>query len=111
MFWASMWRLELKTAIDSTAFHDLIAQVRSTAAELAEGEKKVAAFKAELSQQEYRVRLDASSALLKSIEPLSKRANSGWVPATDNGYTRTRKRQVSAAPKSRGKSRMSGAPD
>ncbi len=36
------------TAMDSTAFHELIAQVRGTAAELAQVEQKVAAFKAEL---------------------------------------------------------------
>jgi hypothetical protein len=33
--------------MDSTAFHELIAQVRGTAAELAAAEQKVAAFKAD----------------------------------------------------------------
>jgi len=36
------------TAMDSTAFHELIAQARGSAAALAEAEQKVAAFKAEL---------------------------------------------------------------
>ena len=39
--------------MDSNAFHELIAQVRGTAAELAQAEQKVAAFKAELAQQEH----------------------------------------------------------
>jgi hypothetical protein len=37
--------------MDSTALHELIAQVRGTAAELAEAERKVAAFKAELAER------------------------------------------------------------
>jgi hypothetical protein len=67
--------------MDSTAFHELIAQVRGTAASLAEAEQRVAAFKAELAQQEHGAKLDASSALVRAMKPLPKRATSGWVPA------------------------------
>ena len=67
--------------MDSTAFHELIAQVRGTAAALAEAEQKVAAFKAELAQQEHGAQLD--SARQKAIRPIPKR-NSGWLPA--NGH-------------------------
>jgi hypothetical protein len=73
--------------MDSTAFHELIAQVRGTAAALAEAEQKVAAFKAELAQQEHGAQLD--SALQRAIRPISKRVNSGWLLATD---THTEKR-------------------
>jgi hypothetical protein len=37
------------TAIDSTAFHELIAQVRGTTTALAEAQQKVTAVKAELA--------------------------------------------------------------
>jgi hypothetical protein len=67
--------------MDNTAFHELIAQVRGMAAELAEAEQKVAAFKAELAQQEHGAQLD--SALQRAIRPIPKRVNSGWLPATD----------------------------
>jgi uncharacterized protein YhaN len=64
--------------MDSTAFHELIAQVRGSAAALAEAEKKVATFKAELAEQDHE--LDASSA--QPIRtPIAKRGSSGWVPA------------------------------
>ena len=66
--------------MNNTAFHELIAQVRGTAAALAEAEQKVAAFKAELAQQDHGTRLDASSAL-QIRTPLAKRSSSGWVPA------------------------------
>jgi hypothetical protein len=66
--------------MDSTAFHELIAQVRGTAAELAEAEQKVAAFKAELAQQEHGAQLD--SALQKAIRPIPKHVKSGWLPST-----------------------------
>jgi hypothetical protein len=67
-------------SMDITAFHELIAHVRGTTAELAIAEQKVAAFKAELAQQEYGAQLD--SALQRAIRPIPKR-NSGWLPATD----------------------------
>jgi hypothetical protein len=65
--------------MNSTAFRELIAQIRDTAAALAETEQKVAAFKTELAKQEQEngAQLDASSALLKSMKPIPKRVNSG----------------------------------
>jgi hypothetical protein len=68
-------------AVDSTAFDELIAQIRGTATALAAAEEKVAAVKSELSQQERRTPLDASSALLRTAKPNQKRASSGWLPA------------------------------
>jgi hypothetical protein len=67
--------------MDSTAFHALIAQIRGTAAELAEAEQKVAAFKAELAQQEHGAQCD--SAPQRAIEPLPMRVSSGWLRALD----------------------------
>jgi hypothetical protein len=66
--------------MDSTAFHELIAHVRGTAAELALAEQKVAAFKAELAQQERGAQLD--SARQRAIRPIPRR-QSGWPLATD----------------------------
>jgi ribosomal protein S12 methylthiotransferase accessory factor YcaO len=63
--------------MESTALTELIAQVRATAATLAEAEQRVAAFKNELAQQKLP---DASSALLRAT-PMPKGANSGWLPA------------------------------
>jgi hypothetical protein len=63
--------------MDSTAFHELIAQVKGTKTTLAETEQKVtAAVKAELAQQEHGAKLDAT---LRAIKPLPKRV-SGWQP-------------------------------
>jgi hypothetical protein len=59
------WGLQM----DSTAFHELIAQVRGTAAALAEAEQKVAAFKVELAQQEHGAQLD--TALQRAIGPIA----------------------------------------
>jgi hypothetical protein len=42
--------------MDSTAFHELIAQVRGTRTALAEAEQKVTAVKGELAQQEHGLR-------------------------------------------------------
>jgi hypothetical protein len=67
------------TAMDSTAFQELIALARDTAAELAATEKKVSAFKNELAHQDHRAKLNASPALSRSITIIPKR--SGWVPA------------------------------
>jgi len=63
--------------MDSTALNELIAQVRGTAATLAEAEKRVAAFTAELAQQKLP---DASPTLLRAT-PMAKRASFGWLPA------------------------------
>jgi hypothetical protein len=66
--------------VDSTALHELIAQVRGTTAALAEAEEKVASFTSELAQQ---ARLAQSDA--KPAEPsgtsIGKRGTSGWLPA------------------------------
>jgi ABC-type transporter Mla subunit MlaD len=48
--------------MDSTALHELIAQVRGTAAALAEAEQRVASFTAELAQQDRSVQSPANSA-------------------------------------------------
>jgi hypothetical protein len=65
--------------MDSTALHELIAQVRSTAAELAATEQRVASFTAELAQ------LDLGAQDAKPVQqprtPIAKRGSSGWVPA------------------------------
>jgi hypothetical protein len=71
----------LGTGMDTTAFDELIAQVRGTAAALAEAEQKVAAVKTELAQQAHGAQLNARSALLMAVKPTPKRVNSGWLPA------------------------------
>jgi hypothetical protein len=75
--------------MDSTAFHELIAQVRGTTAELAQAEQKVAAFKAELAQQEHGAQLDAALQRAMPMQPLPKRV-SGWVPADTPAPSTTR---------------------
>ena len=70
-------RLGKGIEMDSTALNELIAQVRGTAATLAEAEQRVAAFTAELAQQKLP---DASPALLRAT-PMPKRASFGWLPA------------------------------
>jgi len=79
-FGVAAWRLGTGTAMDISAFHALIAQVRGTTAELAAAEQKVAAFKAELARQAHGAQNDASSAAVTPLIP--KRARSGWLPAT-----------------------------
>jgi hypothetical protein len=66
--------------LDTTALDELIAQVRGTVTALAEAEERVAAVRAELSDQNYKARLDASSTLLKAVTPSPKCASSGWLP-------------------------------
>jgi hypothetical protein len=83
--------------MDSTAFHELIAQVRGTAAALAEAEQKVAAFKVELAQQEHGAQLDTT--LQGAIGPIPKHVNSGWLPASD---THTQRRMPSRGNDCRG---------
>jgi hypothetical protein len=63
--------------MDSTALDELIAQVRGTAATLAEAEQRVTAFTAELAQQKLP---EASPALLRATS-MPKRARFGWLPA------------------------------
>ena len=74
--------------MDITAFHELIAQARDSAAALAEAERKVAVFKAELAQQNQDARPDVGSAPSRSIRLAPKRANSGWVPAEKQSPTK-----------------------
>jgi hypothetical protein len=67
--------------LDTTALDELIAQVRGAVTALAEAEKKVATVRTELSDENYKARLEASSGLLKDVTPSPKGAASGWVPA------------------------------
>jgi hypothetical protein len=62
--------------MDSTALHELIAEVRATTAALAEAEQRVASVTAELAQQD-RVAQPAQQIRV----PIAKRGNSGWVAA------------------------------
>ena len=74
------WRLGWGTAMDSTALHALVAEVRGTAAALAEAEQRVASFTAELAQQDRLAQPDAKPAQ-QIRKPIPKRGSSGWVPA------------------------------
>jgi hypothetical protein len=67
-------------AMDSTALQELIAQVRSTAADLAATEQRVASFTAELAQLDRGAQRDARPAQ-QNRTPIAKRGSSGWVPA------------------------------
>ena len=67
--------------MDTTALDELIAQVRGTVTAVAEAEKKVATVRTELSDENYKARLEASSGLLKDVTPIPKAATSRWVPA------------------------------
>jgi hypothetical protein len=62
--------------MDSTALHELIAEVRATAAALAEAEQRVASVTAELAQQDR-----AAQPARQILGPIAKRGNSGWVAA------------------------------
>jgi len=66
--------------MDSTALHELIAQVRGAAAALAEAEQKVASFTAELAQQD-RVTQGHANSAQQIRTRISKGGGSGWVPA------------------------------
>jgi hypothetical protein len=65
--------------MDST-LHEFIAQVRSTAAELAAAEQRVASFTAELAQLD-RVAQQATKSAQQNRTPIPTRGSSGWVPA------------------------------
>jgi len=69
--------------MDITAFNELVAQVRESAASLAQAEQRVAAFKAELAEQAKDAERSVSAAPVRSIRSIPKRASSGWVPAMD----------------------------
>ena len=66
--------------MDSTALQELIAQVRSTAAELAATEQRVSSFTAELAQMDRVAQQDVKPAQ-QNRTPIAKRGTSGWVPA------------------------------
>ena len=74
--------------MDSTAFQELIALARGTAAELAAAEKKVSAFKDELAQQDHRAQPNASPTITHPITITPKSINSGWIPAGKPSTTR-----------------------
>ena len=61
--------------MDSTALQALIAEVRGTAAALAEAEKRVASATAELAQG------SGVQPAQQTRVPIAKRGNSGWVAA------------------------------
>jgi hypothetical protein len=88
--------------MDITAFNELIAQVRATAAALAEAEQRVAAFKAELAEQGQGAQV--VSPVARTIKPLPKRVNSGWLPADKPIPTRA------ASPASISNLRSTGTP-
>jgi hypothetical protein len=62
--------------MDSTALQVLIAEVRGTAAALAEAEKRIASATAELAQQG-----PGAQPAQQPPAPIAKRGNSGWVAA------------------------------
>jgi ABC-type transporter Mla subunit MlaD len=66
--------------MDSAALHELMAQVRGTAAALAEAEQRVASFTAELAQQDRGAQPDTKPAQ-QTRAPIAKRGGSGWVAA------------------------------
>jgi hypothetical protein len=67
--------------MDINALNELIAQVRATAASLAQAEQRVAAFRTELAEQTKEA--ERNAAPLRSINSIPKRARSGWVPAIE----------------------------
>jgi hypothetical protein len=69
--------------MDITAFNELIALARQTAASLAQAEQKVAAFKTELAEQAQDAQCNATAAPVRPIRSIPKRASSGWVPAME----------------------------
>jgi hypothetical protein len=70
------------TAMDSTTLQELIAEIRETTTSLAGAERKVAAFTAELAEQDHGAQLAITSDRLGAIPaPKPKPVNAGWVPA------------------------------
>jgi hypothetical protein len=66
--------------MDDTVLHELIAQVRSTVAELAATEQRIASSTAELAQLDRGAEQDAKHAQ-QNRAPIAKNGSSGWVPA------------------------------
>jgi hypothetical protein len=64
------------TAMDSAALQALIAEVRGTAAALAEAEQRVASCTAELAQRDH-----GAQPAQQTRTPIAKRGSSGWVAA------------------------------
>jgi hypothetical protein len=85
--------------MDSTAFHELIAQVRGAAATLAEAEKKVAAFKAEPAQQENATSLRPESGI-RLYDSLNSRERHAGLPGSSRPIPRQRDRRPVTAPNS-----------
>ena len=94
--------------MDNNTFHELIAQVRGTAAELAQAEQKVAAFTAELAQQEHGAQCD--SAMQRVIGHLPKHVSSGWLPAMDTPSRPPTRPVTRRAPRPRLQASTKGAP-
>jgi hypothetical protein len=68
--------------MDSTTLQELIAEIRDTTISLAEAERKVAAFTAELAQQDHGAQLAINSNPLRAAHaPKPKPVNAGWLPA------------------------------
>jgi hypothetical protein len=63
--------------MDSTALHELIAQVRSTVAELAVTEQRIASSTAELADRGSQ----SDTKPEQARTPIAKRGSSGWVAA------------------------------
>lgn len=71
--------------MDSAALNELIAEIRSTRTSLADAEQKVAAFTAELAEQDHGAQLNANPELMGSErKSTKKRAAAGRLPA--GGY-------------------------
>ena len=105
IFGVAEWRLGKGIEMDSTALNELIAQVRGTAATLAEAEQRVAAFTAELAQQKLP---DASPALLRAT-PMPKRASFGSQSYTRLFWVPDQRRRPSQKSSARNRSRVAHA--
>ena len=68
--------------MDSTTLQELIAEIRDTTTSLADAERKVAAFTAELAQQDRGAQLASNPNRLQAIDaPKPRPVNAGWLPA------------------------------
>jgi hypothetical protein len=64
--------------MDSTTLQELIAEIRDTTTSLSEAERRVAAFTAELAQQDHGAQLAINSNLLRAVHsPKPKPVNAG----------------------------------
>jgi hypothetical protein len=72
--------------MDSTAFGELIAEIRNTATAVAEAERKVAAFRAALTQPDRgppHIGEPRHAPALHAPRPRAPKRG-GWLPATDS---------------------------